>query len=209
MKLEKTNSPQEFIPACQSKEDQIITKENDIFSQKQKSEFRVFNLVENTRQLLTEEIIHRMYQCEVLSRINEKTGLDETPNDFISYSLQKAFLPWPISLIHFVPDWLILTIGGIIGLLLVRVFFDPVMACCTLVRDSSLSLTQKLSSAILPATSITWMSRKRNQGIESGNIEDFEMRVSDLEDQMTVFKAVFINDTDKNTQTIRRIEIVE
>ena len=53
------------------------------------------------------------------------------------------------------------------------------------------------------------MSRKRNQGIESGNIEDFEMRVSNLEDQMTVFKAVFINDTDKNTQTIRRIEIIE
>ena len=66
-----------------------------------------------------------------------------------------------------------------------------------------------ISSAILPATSITWMSRKRNQGIESGNIEDFEMRVSNLEDQMTVFKAVFINDTDKNTQTIRRIEIIE
>ena len=53
------------------------------------------------------------------------------------------------------------------------------------------------------------MSRKRNQGIESGNIEDFEMRVSDLEDQMTVFKAVFINDTEKNTQPIRRIEIIE
>ena len=107
------------------------------------------------------------------------------------------------------PDWVILTTLGVIGLLLVRVFFDPVMACCTLVRDSSLSLTQKLSSAILPATSITWMSRKRNQGIESGNIEDFEMRVSDLEDQMTVFKAVFINDTENNTQPIRRIEIIE
>ena len=53
------------------------------------------------------------------------------------------------------------------------------------------------------------MSRKRNQGIDSGNKEDFEMRVSDLENQMTVFKAVFINDTDKNTQAPRRIEFIE
>ena len=53
------------------------------------------------------------------------------------------------------------------------------------------------------------MSRKKNQGIENGNLEDFEMRVSDLEDQMTVFKAVFINDTEKNIQPIRRIEIIE
>ena len=110
---------------------------------------------------------------------------------------------------HIIPDWVIFTILGIIGLLLIRVFFDPVMACCTLIRDSSLSLTQKLSSAVLPATSITWMSRKRNQGIDSSNIEDFEMRVSDLENQMSVFKAVFINDTDKDTQAPRPIEFVE
>ena len=150
-----------------------------------------------------------MYPSEVLSRINENTNLDETPNDFISYSLQEAFLPWPLNYLHIIPDWVILTILGIIGLLLIRVFFDPVMACCTLIRDSSLSLTQKLSSAVLPATSITWMSRKRNQGIDSENIEDFEMRVSDLENQMSVFKAVFINDTDKDTQAPRPIEFIE
>ena len=111
--------------------------------------------------------------------------------------------------LHIIPDWVILTIIGIIALLLVRVFFYPVMACYTLIRDSSLSLTQKLSSAILPATSITWLSRKRNQGIDSESIEDFEMRVSDLENQMTVFKAVFINDTYKNTQMTRQIEFIE
>ena len=204
-----TNRPQEFVPQSHSKAEQIVTKENDIFTNKQKSDFRVFNLVENTRQLLTEEIIHRMYPSEVLSRINEDTRPDETSNDFISYNLEEAFLPWPLNYLHIIPDWVILTALGVIGLLLVRVFFDPVMACCTLIRDSSLSLTQKLSSAILPATSITWMSKKRNQGIDSGNIEDFEMRVSDLENQMTVFKAVFINDTDKNTQTTRRIEFIE
>ena len=145
----------------------------------------------------------------LLSRKNEDTRPDETSNNFISYSLEEAFLPWPLNHIYIVPDWVILTAFGIISLLLVRVFFDPFMAYCTLIRDSSLSLTQKLSSAILPATAITWMSKKRNQGIDSSNIEDFEMRVSDLENQMSVFNAVFINDTDINTQATRRIEFIE
>ena len=83
--IRRTNSPQEFIPARHSKEKQIVTKENDIFSQKQKAEFKRFNLVQNTRQLLKEEIIHKMYPAEVLSRINEDTSLDETStNDLIS-----------------------------------------------------------------------------------------------------------------------------
>ena len=202
-----TNRPQEFVPQSHNKAEQIVTKKVDIFSNEQKTEFRIVNLIENTRQLLTDEIIHHMYPSEVLSTISEDIGTEEASNTFISYSLQKAFLPWPISLIHFVPDWVILTIIGIIGLLLIRVFFDPVMACCTLIRDSSLSITQKLSSIIVPATAITWMSKKRNQGINSSNIDDFEMRVSDLENQMSVF-TVFINN-DMNTKGNRRLEVIE
>ena len=53
------------------------------------------------------------------------------------------------------------------------------------------------------------MSKKRNQGINSSNIDDFEMRVSDLENQMSVFNTVFINDNDVNTQATRRIEFIE
>ena len=98
---------------------------------------------------------------------------------------------------------------SIIGLFLMKIFFDPGVACCTLIRDSSLSLTQKISSAILPATSITWMNKKKNQDLENGSLEDFEMRVTDLEDQMTMFKTVFIRDTEKNIQPIRRLENVE
>ena len=92
---------------------------------------------------------------------------------------------------------------------MIRVFFDPVMACCTLIRDSSLSLTQKLSSVIIPATAITWMNKKRNQGIDASNIDDFEMRVSDLENQMSWFNTVFITDNDVNTQATRRLEFIE
>ena len=196
------------MPQSHNKAEQIVTKEADIFSDEQKGEFRIVNLIENTRQLLTDEIIHHMYPSEALSTISEDIGTEEASNTFVSYSLQRAFLPWPNSLIHFVPDWVILTIIGIIGLLLIRVFFDPVMACCTLIRDSSLSITQKLSSIIVPATAITWMSKKRNQGINSSNIDDFEMRVSDLENQMSVFNTVFINN-DMNTKATRRLEFIE
>ena len=51
------------------------------------------------------------------------------------------------------------------------------------------------------------MSKKRNQGINSSNIDDFEMRVSDLENQMSVF-TVFINN-DMNTKGNRRLEAIE
>ena len=78
-----------------------------------------------------------------------------------------------------------------------------------LIRDSSLSLTQKLSSVIIPATAITWISKKRNQGIDASNIDDFEMRVSDLENQMSWFNTVFITDNDAKTQAERRLESIE
>ena len=80
------------------------------------------------------------------------------------------------------------------------------MAICTLIRDSSLSLTQKISSVIVPATAISWMNKKRNQGIDSSNIEDFEMRVSDLENKMSWFSKVFISDKDSNMPIVRQVE---
>ena len=188
-----------------------MTKENDIFSQKQKVEFKRFNLVQNTRHLIKEEIVHKMYPAEVLSRINEDTSLDEiSANDFISYNLQEAFLPWPLSCLHLIPDWVILTVLSIIGLFLVKIFFDPAVAICTLIRDSSLSLTQKISSAILPATTITWMNKKKNKELKNGSFEEtIDMRMTDLEDQMTIFKTVFIRDTEKNIKPIKRLENVE
>ena len=53
------------------------------------------------------------------------------------------------------------------------------------------------------------MNRKRNQDLENRNIEDFEMRVADLEDQMSIFQAVMIPHSGKNIQPTRRIEIIE
>ena len=59
---------------------------------------------------------------------------------------------------------------------------------------------------IVPATAITWMNKKRNQGIDSSNIEDFEMRVSDLENKMSWFSKVFISDKDTNMPMRRKLE---
>ena len=125
-------------------------------------------------------------------------------------TLQEAFLPWPLSCLHLVPDWVILTILSIIGLFLVKLFFDPCVAVCTLIRDSSLSLTEKISSAILPATTITRMNKKKNKELENGSFEEsIELRMTDLETQMTMFKTVFIRDTEKNIKTIKQLENLE
>ena len=146
-----------------------------------------------------------------MSRINQNTSLDDfSINDFISDNLQEAFLPWPLSCLHLVPDWVILTILSIIGLFLVKLFFDPCVAVCTLIRDSSLSLTEKISSAILPATTITRMNKKKKNEIETGRFEEsIELRMTDLENQMTMFKTVFIRNTEKNMKTINQLENLE
>ena len=134
-----------------------------------------------------------MYPSEVLIKLNDDIDLEKTDEEsFISYRLQDALLPWPLNLLHIVPDWLIITILGIIGLFILKLFFDPMVACCTLIRDSSLSLTQKLSSVVISATSISWMNSRRNNHNESRNIEDVESRVTNLEDDMQLFKNLMV-----------------
>ena len=151
-----------------------------------------------------------MYPAEVLTKLVDDTDLDETSaNEFISYRLQDAFLPWPINYLHIIPDWVIITVLGVIGLFLMKIFFDPMVACSTLIRDNSLSPTQKIRSAVLPATSITWMNSRRNQDLEVGGLEDFELRVTDLEDDMKIFKTLMIRDKEKNIHPAKRLTKME
>ena len=82
------------------------------------------------------------------------------------------------------------------------------VACCTLIRDSSLSLTQKLSSAVLPATSISWMNSRQSHNMEGGNIEDVENRVTGLEDHMKLFKTLMIKGKDHDAVN-KRLSIAE
>ena len=163
-KLLKANKPNELKLTSHSKEEQIIIREDDIFGDDKKEQFRVFGLIHQTRHLIQGEIVKRMYPSEVLMKLNDDIDLEKTHKEsFISYWLQDALLPWPLNLLHIVPDWLIITILGIVGLFILKLFFDPMVACCTLIRDSSLSITQKLASIVVPVTSISWMNN-RNKG---------------------------------------------
>ena len=129
-----TNKPQKFEVTSHSKEEQLVIQEDDIFSDKKKEEFRIFNLVQHTRHLLEGEIIKKMYPAEVLTKLVDDPDLDEnSANEFLSYRLQDAFLPWPINYLHIIPDWVIIKILGIIGLFVMKIFFDPMVACCTLI----------------------------------------------------------------------------
>ena len=111
-------------------------------------------------------------------------------------------------MLHIIPDWLIITILDVIGLFILKLFFDPMVACCTLIRDSSLSLTQKISSPVLPATSISWMNIRQGHNIEGGNIEDVENRVNGLEDDMRLFKTLMIKGIDHDTVN-KKLSITE
>ena len=51
-KIIRADKPQEFIPTSHSKEEQLVIREDDIFSDKKKEQFRIFNLVQHTRHLL-------------------------------------------------------------------------------------------------------------------------------------------------------------
>ena len=54
------------MPLSHNKEEQIVTSKADIFSNQQKAEFKIANFIDNTRQLLSEEIITHMYPPKVL-----------------------------------------------------------------------------------------------------------------------------------------------
>ena len=136
-----------------------------------------------------------MYPDEVLTKLHDDVNLEETDTEnFISYRLQDAILPWPLNLMHIVPDWVIISIVGVVGLFILKIFMDPMFACCNLIRDSSLSLTEKISS-VLPVASISWRSIKRNRNKNASNIEDVESRITGLEDDMKLFKNIMIRGT--------------
>ena len=82
------------------------------------------------------------------------------------------------------------------------------MAICHLVRDSSLSITEKLSSAIIPATAITRLNRREQREIESGRIEEetIEVRIINLEKRVNMFQTLLVKEKEKNNGSIRYLE---
>ena len=110
-------------------------------------------------------------------------------------------------MMHILPDWLIITVLGIVGLLLLKVVFDPMVACLTLIGDSSLSIIQRLSSIIVPATTISWMNNRKNPQLEDKELEDVENRISELEDEMQLFKNLMVKGS--SNETTKRLTLAE
>ena len=185
-----------------SREKQIVTWPNSIYSNKQKIEYKKFNLIKNTRSLIKEEIIHTMYPVKVMDSLDKDIEMENfSVNDYILSHLQEAFLPWPLSTIHLLPDWVILTGLVIIGLFLTKIFADPCMAVCHLLRNSSLSATEKLSSIVIPATTITRLNRRKQQEVETGRPE---VRIVALEKRFNMFQTLVIKEKEKKRRKRRR-----
>ena len=72
------------------------------------------------------------------------------------------------------------------------------LACLTLVGDSSLSIIQRLSSIIIPATTVSWIHNKNTPQVEQKEMEDVEFRISELEDQMQLFRNVMVRNVNFN-----------
>ena len=150
-----------------------------------------------------------MFPMKEMKSLDEGFELKQfSVNDYISSHLQQVFLPWPLSALHHLPDWVILSGLIVIGLILTKIFIDPCMAICHLVRDSSLTLKEKLSSAIIPATTITRINRRGQLEIEDGRIEEetFEARINNLEKRVNMFQTLLLKEKAKTDGSIRYLE---
>ena len=154
-------------------------------------------------------MIQKMYPAEVLTKLNkfEETEVVEKEGNLISYRIQNAILPWPLNCLHILPDWLIITIIGVIGLILLKVVMDPLLACMTLISDSSLSIIQRVASIIVPATTVSWINRKKNPQIELKEMEDVEARIADLEVEIKLVRSAMIKNG--NVSNTKRAMIEE
>ena len=84
---------------------------------------------------------------------------------------------------------------------------DPLLACMTLISDSSLSIIQRIASVIVPATTVSWSHSKKKPQIEMKEIEDVEARISDLEVEIKLVRSAMIKNG--NVSTTKRALIEE
>ena len=129
-----------------------------------------------------------------MKALDEKIELPNfSVHDYVTTHLQQVFLPWPLSLLHLLPDWMIFSGLIIIGLILIKIFMDPCMAVCHLVRDSSLTITEKISTAVIPETSMARIKRKETMTEEEGSYSrknldrDLEARIYEIEKSLNNF----------------------
>ena len=83
------------------------------------------------------------------------------------------------------------------------------MSICHLVRDSSLTITEKISSAIIPATTVTRVNRKGQLDLEEGiHIKErvLEARINEPEKRVNMFQTMFIKEKPRIDGSIRCLE---
>ena len=134
-----------------------------------------------------------------MKALDEKIELPTfSVHDYVATHLQQVFLPWPLSLLHLLPDWMILSGLIIIGLILIKIFMDPCMAICHLVRD-----TEKISTGVIPATSMARIKRKETMTEVEGSYSmknfnrDLEVRIYEIEKRLNNFQAMVMRDKAK------------
>ena len=85
----------------------------------------------------------------------------------------------------------------IIGLILIKISMDPCIAICHLVRDSSLTITEKISTAVIPATSMARISRKEmmteGEGMKHLH-KNMEQKIYEIEKRLNSFQAMVMRD---------------
>ena len=88
----------------------------------------------------------------------------------------------------------------IIGLILNKISINPCIAICHLVRDSSLTITEKISTAVIPATSMARINRKeimteaeRSYPLKHLN-RNLEQRIYEIEKRLNSFQAMAMRD---------------
>ena len=148
--------------------------------------------MKNARELVSSEIVYRMFSPTSLDALDDTIGSPTfLVQDYLTSKLQQVFLPWPLSLLHLLPNWMVITGLTAIILTLVKIFLDPCLAVCHLFRDSSMTIIDKITAACLPVITIT----RRNQGLSAIGQEeehplrrtnkDMEERIGELEKRVT------------------------
>ena len=86
------------------------------------------------------------------------------------------------------------------------------MAICHLLRDSSLTITEKISTAVIPATTVSRINRKGNLSIEEGNHamdnadKALEARINEIEKRLNMFQAMVMREKVREEGLSRWIE---
>ena len=75
---------------------------------KQRREFKKFSLIKNTIVMVTEEIVYNMFPPAEMNTLDDEIELSNfSVHDYVATYLQQVFFPWPLSLLHLLPDWVI------------------------------------------------------------------------------------------------------